>query len=232
VSVVIILGFVFPLVCWALAARTARVGWIIGTVLTLSVVAEIALANDWVLASAKITLLLVIVLATVTALIGGIAVEGRHVGVPKLRSAGARGALGLILSCVYCVVGLGVILLVAFLVVVNGPVASTPSSSEVLPLPAGLAVAGNRDDGCSSGSRTICSREIQVRSAAGLSDDEMVQQLGGHLAQTGWQLAPDTTGSWSGCRTEGWLLDGHKVCVDVQNDQGRVIVLLESSDSW
>jgi hypothetical protein len=230
---VVIIGFGFPLVCWALVARTVRVGWIIGTVLALCVVAEIALAKDWVLVGARITLLLVLALATVTVLIAGIVVEGRHVGVRKLGSAGVRGVLGLILSGVYCVVGLGVILLIAFLVLVNGPVASTPSGAEVLPLPAGLAVAGNRDEGCDSGSQTICSREIQVRSAAGLPDDEVVQQLRDHLMQTGgWQLAPDSTGSWNSCRAEGWLLDRHEVCVGVQNDQDRVIVLVESSDSW
>jgi hypothetical protein len=52
------------------------------------------------------------------------------------------------------------------------------------------------------------------------------------LTQTGWQLAPDTTGSWNGCRAEGWLLDRQQVCVDVQDDQGRVIALVETTDSW
>ncbi|MEV7238307.1 hypothetical protein AB0N06_31505 [Streptomyces sp. NPDC051020] len=90
-----IIGFGFPLVCWALVARRVRMGWIIGTVLALCVVAEIALAKDWVLVGARITLL-VFALATVTVLIAGIVVEGRHVGVRKLGSAGVRGVLGLI----------------------------------------------------------------------------------------------------------------------------------------
>ncbi|MDH6142741.1 hypothetical protein P3T35_004769 [Kitasatospora sp. GP30] len=230
-SVVIILVFGIPLVCWALAARTFRGGWIIGTVLGLCVMAEIALAEEWILAGAKVTLLLVFALATVAVLITGIVVEGRRVGVRKLRSSGVRGVLGLILSGLYCVIGLGYILMTAFLLVVNGPLASTPSSAEVLPLPAGLAVAENRE-GCGSGSQTICSREIQVRSTTGLPDDAVVRQLRDHLTQTGWQLAPDTNGSWGGCRAEGRLLDRQQVCVDVQDDQGRVIALVETTDSW
>ena len=229
----IILGFFFPLVCWALAARTARVGWIVGTVLALCVVAEIALAKDWILVGARITLLLAFALATVTALVAGIVVERRQAGVRKLRSAGARGALGLLLSGLYCVIGLIAIPLVAVLVAINGPVASAPSGRQVLPLPAGLVIAGNHDEGCGSGSRTTCSREIQVRSTTGLPDVAVDRQLREHLTRTdGWQLAPDATGSWGGCRAEGWLLDRHQVCVGVQNDQSRVIVLVESSDSW
>lgn len=227
----IILSFVFPLVCWALAARTFRVGWIVGIVLGLCVTAEIALAEEWILAGAKVTLLLVFALATVAVLIAGIVVEGRRVGVRKLRSSGVRGVLGLILSALYCVIGLGYILLFALFFVVNGPLAATPSSAEVLPLPAGLAVAGNRE-GCGSGSQTICSRDIQVRSTTGLPDDAVVRQLRDHLTQTGWQLAPDTDGSWSGCRAEGWLLDRQQVCVDVQDGQLGVFVLVETTDSW
>ncbi|TQF03031.1 hypothetical protein E6W39_13145 [Kitasatospora acidiphila] len=228
----IILGFAFPLVCWALAARTARVGWITATVLVLCAAAGIALAEEWIFVGAKVTLLLVFALATVAVLIAGIVVEGRRVGVRKLRSSGVRGVLGLILSTLYCVIGLGYILLTAFLLVVNGPLASTPSSAEVLPLPAGLAVTENRE-GCDSGSQTICSREIQVRSTTGLPDDAVVRQLQDHLTQTGWQLAPDTpAGSWNGCRAEGWLLDRQQVCVDVQDGQRGVSVLVETTDSW
>jgi hypothetical protein len=195
------------------------------------VLAEIALAQEWILVGAKVTLLLVFALATVVVLIAGIVVEGRRAGVRKLRSSGVRGVLGLILSSLYCVMGLGAILLTAFLLVVNGPLAATPSSAEVLPLPTGLAVAGNRE-GCGSGSQTICTREIQVRSTTGLPDDAVVRQLRDHLTQTGWQLAADTPGSWSGCRAEGRLFDRQQVCVDVQGDQGRVTVDVETSDSW
>ncbi|MCC9308332.1 hypothetical protein LN042_14745 [Kitasatospora sp. RB6PN24] len=227
----IILFFGIPLACWALAARTFRVGWIVGTVLGLCALAEVALTEEWILAGAKVTLLLAFGLATVVVLGTGIVVEGRRVGVRELRSSGVRGVVGLILSGLYCVLGLGYVLLTVLLYVVNGPVAATPSSAEVLPLPAGLAVAENRE-WCGSGSQTICTREIQVRSKTGLPDDAVVRQLRDHLTQTGWQLAPDTTGSWGGCRDEGRLLDRQQVCVDVQDDQNGLFVLVETADSW
>lgn len=188
-SIVITLGLAFPLVCWVLAARTARVSWTIATVLTLCVAAEIALVKDSILASAKITLLVLCALGTVTALVAGVVVEGRRVGMRPLRSAGVRGITGLILSVVYGVVALCTVLLLTVMVLLDGPPAATPSSAEVLPLPAGLAVAENRDEGCSSGSQTICSRVIEVRSATGLSAADVAQQLRDHLAYTdGWQL--------------------------------------------
>lgn len=229
----ITLGFAFPLVCWVLVTRTARVGWIIATVLALCVATEIALAKGWLLASTRITLLVFCLFVTMTALVAGIVIEGHQADRNPRRSARVRRIIGLILSVVYCVIALCTALLVTLLFSVDGPPVSTPSSAEVLPLPAGLAVTENRDRGCSSGGHTVCSREIQLRSTTGLSAETAAQQLRDHLTQTnGWQLTPDPTGSWGSCRVEGWLLDRHDVCVDILIQQDQVMVDMESGDSW
>jgi hypothetical protein len=94
----------------------------------------------------------------------------------------------------------------------DGGAAYVPSGAEVLPLPAGLAVAGDQDQGCSSGSHTTCSRKFLIVSTAGLPTGQVAQRLRDHLARAhGWRLGPDV-GGWSGCRTEGWLFDRQQVC--------------------
>jgi hypothetical protein len=216
-----------------LVARTARIGWTVAALLVACVVAEVSLAEGWLFSDARVTLLVVSALATVIALVAGIVTEGHRAGVRSLRAAGIRGVLGLCLSVLYCTIGLSVVLLVIFLVSMNGPPASTPSAAGVLPLPTALAVAADVDEGCGSGSQTICSRQIQVRSTTHQTEEEVAQQLRDHLARVdGLQLTQDASGGWGDCRAQGWLLDRHQVCVDIQNDHGQVVVLLESSDSW
>jgi hypothetical protein len=79
------------------------------------------------------------------------------------------------------------------------------SGAEVLPLPAGLAVAGDQDPGCSSGSHTICSRQFLVVSTAGLPAGQMAQRLRDHLARVhGWRLSPELGGGWGGCRAKSF----------------------------
>lgn len=228
--VVIILAYVFPVTGWALAARTARAGWIVSAVLVFCVTAELALARGWLLVGNRYNLLMAFAVATVVALVAGIFVEGRRPGVPALRSAGARRLAGLIVSVAFSVFSLGIVLLFIFLAWYEGPPLSTPSSAGVLPLPAGLVIAANIDEGCSGGSGTFCTREIQVQSAAGQPGQDVAQRVLGRLTRAyGWHLAPDGTGYWDGCRAEGWLLDRQQVCVSVQTGQAQVVVTLQSS---
>lgn len=232
-SVVIVACFALSLACWGLTARTARAGWIVAIVLAACVAAETGLAENSVLPGKRVTLLVGFVLATVGVIITGIIVEARRAGTHWLRSSGARGIAGLVLSVLYCGFSLVIVLLIILEVAVNGGPVSTPSSTEVLPLPARLAISGNYDQGCGSGSQTFCSREILVRSTTGLSADGVTQRLRDHLDHThGWHLGLDRDGGWSGCRIEGWLLDRQDVCVSIHTEQGRVTVLLGSSDSW
>jgi hypothetical protein len=228
--VVIILAFVVPVTGWAMAARTARAGWIVAAVLVFCVTAEIALAKGWLLAGNRYNLLMAFVVATVVALLAGIIIEGRRPGVPALRSAGARRLAGLIVSVAYSVLSLGIALLFIVLAWYGGPPLSTPSSAEVLLLPTGLVIAENIDEGCSGGSGTFCTREIQVQSAAGQPGQDVAQRVLGRLTRAhGWHLVPDGTGNWDGCRAEGWLLDRQHVCVSVQTGQAQVVVTLQSS---
>jgi hypothetical protein len=228
--VVIILAFVFPVTGWALAARTARAGWVVAAVLIFCVTAEIALARGWLLAGNRYNLLMAFAVATVVALVAGIIIEGRRPGVPALRSAGARRLAGLIVSVAYSVLSLSTVVLFIILAWYQGPPLSTPSSAGVLPLPAGLVIAENLDEGCSGGSGTFCTREIRVQSAARQTDQDVARRVLGHLTRAyGWHLVPDGTGYWDGCRAEGWLLDRQQVCVSIQTGQAQVLVTMQSS---
>ncbi len=228
-----VLAFAFPLACWALAARTARAGWVVAIVLAVCAAAEIALARGWILAGARFTLLVAFALAAVMVLFAGIVAERRQVGVRRLRSAGARGMTGLIPSVACSAASLGVIVVFTVGVLVNGSPAAVPSSAGVLPLPAGLVIAGNRDQGCSSGSQTFCSRQIQVRGTAGLPAEDVARRVRGQLAQVyGWHLTPGGAGYWTGCRVEDWLLDRHQVCASIAAGQRGVTVTVQTSDSW
>jgi hypothetical protein len=228
--VLIILAFAFPVAGWALTARTARTGWVVAAVLVFCVTAEIVLARGWLLAGNRYNLLAAFAVATVVALVAGIIIEGRRPGVPALRSAGARRLAGLIMSVAYSVLSLSVVLLFIFLAWYEGPPLSTPSSAGVLPLPAGLVIAKNLDEGCSGGSGTFCTREIQVQSAEGQPDQDVAQLVLGRLTRAyGWRLVANGTRYWDGCRAEGWLLDRQQVCVSVQTGHAQVVVTLQSS---
>ena len=72
------LALVLPLMCWALVARTTKVGWIVAAVLAVCLATEIGLAKSWILPGERVTLLVALVLTTIMVLITGITVEGHH----------------------------------------------------------------------------------------------------------------------------------------------------------
>lgn len=236
----ITLAFLAPLGCWALAARTAAVGWTVATVLAVCATAELALARHWILTGATVTLLVACTVASVAVLATGLAADWRRVRVLASPGTtpgplGVRGVVGLTFSVAYGVVGLCGSALMAFVFTMNGGLPSTPQASQVLPLPDGLTVTDDTDQGCSGGSATICGRMIQVRATAGQAGDETVRALRDHLTRTrGWRLTPDRGSGWSGCRREGVLLDRRQVCVEVIPQRGRdpVSVLLQGESTW
>ncbi|MFF7634218.1 hypothetical protein ACFZB9_13840 [Kitasatospora sp. NPDC008050] len=229
---IITVAFLFPLVCWLFAVRTVRTGWVVGILLALLAATGIALAQGWILSDAKVTLMVIITFAAAVLLPVGIVVESRRPGVPKLSSLQGRGAAGMGLSIFYCVIGPAAALVAAWLVGINGVPATTPSDREVLPLPTGLAVVSNRDEGCGGGSETYCTRSIEVHGTAGQSPDEVARELRDHLTRAhGWQFTLDH-GTWGACHDEGRNLDRHQVCADVSDDKGTVIVTLDASDRW
>jgi hypothetical protein len=68
---------VVPLMCWALIARTAGVGWIVAAVLAACVAGGLGLAAGWVRSGEKLTLLAALALATPLVIVLGIAAERR-----------------------------------------------------------------------------------------------------------------------------------------------------------
>ena len=113
----------------------------------------------------------------------------------------------------------------------NDGAAYVPSGAMVLPPPAGLVVAEDQDQGCSSGSHTTCSRKLLIASTAGLPAGQVAQRLRDHLTHVhGWRFSPEVGGGWSACRTDGWLLDRQQVCVGVYVNQQRVTMLLQGGN--
>lgn len=227
-----ILGLLFavvPLGCWALKARTARVGWIVAAVLAACGAGGLGLAAGWVRSGEKLTLLAALALAMPLVIVWGIAAE-RDAGTSRSRSGSLRGVVGLVVSVAYLGFSFTVVPLLVLLSLYEGA-AYVPSGAEVLPLPAGLAVAGDQDQGCSPGSHTTCSRQFLIVSTAGLPAGQVAQHLRDHLARVhGWSLGPELGGGWGGCRSEGWLLDRQQVCVGVYVNQQQVTMLLQGGN--
>jgi hypothetical protein len=94
-----------------------------------------------------------------------------------------------------------------------------PDSRELFPLPAGLTVLSNQDNGCGSGS---CSRAITIGTTTGLTASQIKQRLREHLRNAhGWRLDPHD----SACRQQGWLVDHTTVCVEIYTDQAQHVVV-------
>jgi hypothetical protein len=179
-AAVIVLGLLcvaLPLACWALVARTAGVGWIVAALLASCGAGELGLATGWIQSGEKVTLLVTLALVMPLVIVAGSVVERRCAGARRLRSGGVRGIAGMVLSVVYVGFSLTAVPLTALMILTQGLVAYVPSSAEVLPLPAGLAVARDQDQGCASGSHTTCSRQFLVKSTTGLSREEVAQRL-------------------------------------------------------
>ena len=221
---------VVPLVCWALKARTARVGWIVAAVLAACGAGGLGLAAGWFRSGEKLTLLAALALMMPLVIVFGITAE-RNAGAGRSRSGSIRGVAGLVVSVAYLGFSFAIVPLLVLLFLYEGGAAYVPSGAEVLPLPVGLTVAGDQDQGCSSGSHTICSRQFLIVSTAGLPAGQVAQRLRDHLARVrGWSLGPDVGGGWGGCRSEGWLLDRQQVCVDVYVNQQQVTMLLQGGN--
>ena len=183
-------------------------------------VGEASLEQRWVFPAARVTLLVVLVLATVVTLAAGLVLDSGA-------SAPNRPwhTIGLALSLAYCgVIALGVCG-VALLYGINGLPPTTPPTSEILPLPPGLAVIGNNDEHCSGGSTTICTRVIFVASTTGQNSSAVTEELEAQLAAGGWR-------NGDGCRTVNVLLDRNVECVQVDDVRGRVSVELDDSSGW
>jgi hypothetical protein len=245
------------LVCWLVVASTPGLRLTVALLLAVCGIAAIAVGCGWILSQQTYSVLVIIALATVVLLISGIAAEeGREEAVP-FRYARFRVRFGTLLTGAFSFVTVALVVFFVFGVLAFGRPASTPSSTEVLPLPSSLAVLANSDQGCGgiSGPQMICSREIDLRLPEGTFPGE-AQGGSGAKARTlqrdelergtaaahdvvrglqgtyGWAFTRTPQGSWRACRTVGWWLDVHRVCASVTIRDSTALVTLDVASDW
>jgi hypothetical protein len=213
--VVIVVWAVPPLVAWPLLSRARRTRLFIEAVIAIYLVLVAAVGIGWIETRARLEVLLSYALVT-TALIGlGWRIERRWSGDGGVRTD-RRMAAGWTLVGGY--VGV-VVLCCAPLTFTFSANPFVPGSSEVLPLPASLALVSDEDLGCGSG---VCSRMVTVTGSAGQAAEVVYSQVVEHLRrQHGWRL--DTEGY--GCRPHGWLLDRTQLCVSVRADAPQTVAI-------
>jgi hypothetical protein len=71
-----------PLVCWLAAARTVRMGWIVGCLLAVAIALQVALSARWLLDDVRFILLIPLTYAIPVGLVAAVVVEGGKPGVP------------------------------------------------------------------------------------------------------------------------------------------------------
>ena len=227
---VIVLALALPLACWALTARTTRTGWVVAVLLACCAGAGIVGAKARLLGGERLTLVTVSVIASAVVLTAGIAAEWHQAG--GLRHARVRVVAGLLVSAACIAVSLVGVAMFTLEILVGGTPASVPPATGVLPAPGRLVVTSNQNQGCSSGSATICTRQIVIQGSAGLPGLQVARQILAQVTRSyGWHLTGGA-GYWDGCRTEGWLLDRHQVCMTIAASQQQATVTIQTSDTW
>ncbi|MBR7827342.1 hypothetical protein KDK95_13575 [Actinospica sp. MGRD01-02] len=221
--VVLILALAIPL--WVSTVRDRALGWKVAGVLLGLLLAEAAVAAHWVFPGARVTLLVLLALASAATLAIGVRSNAARPARRRRRGDGRRGVAGVVLCWAYCVVvtlgALGVAGPYGF----NGLPPATPDASEMLPLPSGLTVTADMNDGCSGGATELCVREIDVAGTDGQDQAAVISQLEALAVARGWP-------SGSSCRTVGVMLDRHSECVQVGLTRGVLSVQLQDSSGW
>jgi hypothetical protein len=245
------------LVCWLIVASTGRVRLVVGFLLVVLGIFEIATVHGWLFTGATYSVLVILALATVTTLLSGIVAQERHEAAVPFRRARLHVRLGTLLSGAFSFVTVALIVFFVFGVLAFGLPAATPAATGVLPAPSGLSVTADRDHGCdgSAGPQLVCSREIDLQVPGVTLDgnthgggpqarslpskelafgtaaaDEAVRGMTGVTG--GWRLVAGPAGTWHGCRTIGWWLDKHSVCATVTVHSATAVVTLDVADDW
>jgi hypothetical protein len=250
------------LVCWLVVSTTPRVQRNLAFILSVLGGVEVATALGWVFPGERYSVLVILGFVSVVVLISGIVAEEGQPEARPFRYSAVRVRFGTLLSGAFSFVTVAAIVFFLFGVWAFGTPASTPTTDDVLPMPASVAVVGNVDHGCgqSVGGQMVCSREvdIQLPGAATLAANSgggavsrnsqqarsfAIQEAAfgtgaAHAAVNamqggyGWQLTGDGPASWQGCRTVGWWLDRHTVCASVSVHQATAVVLVNVADDW
>jgi hypothetical protein len=223
---------------------------------------EVATALGWVFPGERYSVLVILSFVSVVALISGIVTEESQPEARPFRYSVMRVRFGTLLSGAFSFVTVAGIVFFLFGVWAFGTPASTPTTADVLPMPASIVVVANVDHGCgqSVGGQMVCSREIdlQLPGAATLAANSggggvtrnsqrarslAIQEAAfgtgaAHAAVNamqggyGWQLTGYSPGAWQGCRSVGWWLDKHTVCASVSVRSATAVVLVNVADDW
>ena len=249
------------LACWLIVARTPSVRGSVAFLLSVLGGMEIAVGLSWIFTGERYSVLVILSFVSIATLISGIVVEEGQPGAPPFRYARLRVRFGTLLSGAFAALTVAGIVFFMFGVWAFGPPASTPTTADVLPMPANLTVIADVDHGCgaSSGPQMLCSREIDLQLPGAATLD--ANSAGGALSRTAhsqalarqeaaygtgaartaiqtlqasysWQLTAGGPASWQGCRSVGWWLDKHTVCTSVTVRNATAVVTVNVANDW
>jgi len=249
------------LACWLIVAHTPSVRGSVAFLLSVLGGMEIAVGLSWIFTGERYSVLVILSFVSIATLISGIVVEEGQPGAPPFRYARLRVRLGTLLSGAFAALTVAAIVFFMFGVWAFGPPAATPSTADVLPMPANLTVIADVDHGCgaSSGPQMVCSREIDLQLPGAATLD--ANSAGGALSRTSrgealarqeeaygtgaahsavqtlqasyrWQLTAGGPENWQGCRSVGWWLDKHTVCTSVTVRNATAVVTVNVANDW
>ncbi|GJF27653.1 hypothetical protein KNE206_03530 [Kitasatospora sp. NE20-6] len=203
VAVLCVLVVAVPLGCWAVLARTAVVGAVVGLLLAGGAGVLLAAGAGLLDLRGLFELFLWYPLAAALLVGAGLRVERRLRGVQPDAPRAPRTVLRVHAVVVTAVAPLCA--LVAFTAADVPPAAAVPS------LPPGFTL-GEQTAGCGSGD---CWREMSVAGPEGMPSEEVVRRLG----------LPDDH-----CHANGWLLDRRPLCTRAEVNGGSIRLYVSLGD--
>ncbi|MFJ4657455.1 hypothetical protein ACIP5Y_39840 [Nocardia sp. NPDC088792] len=233
------LVFLFPVLCWALAAQTPRGRWAGVTVLTIVAGVQIPLQDDVFGTDFQATVGVVLAVFVIVVLIVAPIMESAPTrAVPLGWGAKVRIGVGWTLGGLYCLLSGFVVLAVTALGLVELGTATMPPADAIGSLPEGLSMTKTVAPNCANDSDgTDCERTFYI-AGTNKTPEQVAEQVRQYLTDSnGWtftpeQTFPDDSSTWKGsCRHQGWILDSYQACtwVEIKND-GRVAVVLSHKD--
>ncbi|MFJ9371463.1 hypothetical protein ACIRRA_44680 [Nocardia sp. NPDC101769] len=231
--------FLFPVLCWALAAQTRRGRWAGVTVLTIVAGVQIPLQDDVFGTDFQAAVGVVLAVFVIVVLIVAPIMELAPTRVvPPGRGAKVRIGIGWTLGGLYCLFSGFVVLVVTATGLMELGTATMPPADAIGSLPEGLSMTKTEAPDCANDSDgTDCERTFYIAGTSG-TPEQVAEQVRQYLTDSkGWTFTPEKTfpddsGTWKGsCWQQGWILDSYQACtwVEIKND-GRVAVVLSHKD--